>query len=202
MIKKNEKTCKKCSAHFTGRSCKPCTAAYMKNYKIMNKEKLDNRLADWRINNKKLIAIQVSNWRNNNLERYINWLDDTKERRIIYGIAYRSKNKERDSKAKAAWQRNNSELRKISRHKRRALQLNTKGSLSKGITEKLLALQRNRCACCKKSVKSGHHLDHIMPLKLGGSNTNDNIQILCPTCNLQKAAKHPIDFMQSRGFLF
>jgi hypothetical protein len=31
--------------------------------------------------------------------------------------------------------------------------------------------------------------------------TDFNVQLLCATCNLNKNAKDPIDFMQSRGFL-
>jgi 5-methylcytosine-specific restriction endonuclease McrA len=46
-----------------------------------------------------------------------------------------------------------------------------------------------------------YHLDHIVPLAIGGTNTDDNIQLLRQKCNQQKSAKHPIDFMQSRGFL-
>jgi 5-methylcytosine-specific restriction endonuclease McrA len=30
-----------------------------------------------------------------------------------------------------------------------------------------------------------------MPLKLGGSNWPENLQLLCRTCNLRKNAKHP-----------
>jgi 5-methylcytosine-specific restriction endonuclease McrA len=44
-------------------------------------------------------------------------------------------------------------------------------------------------------------MDHIIPLALGGANTDDNIQLLRATCNLQKHTKHPIDFMQQRGYL-
>lgn len=40
-----------------------------------------------------------------------------------------------------------------------------------------------------------------MPIARGGSNTDDNVQLLCPACNLKKSAKHPVDFMQERGFL-
>lgn len=47
----------------------------------------------------------------------------------------------------------------------------------------------------------GYHVDHIQPLALGGSNDKTNLQLLCPTCNTKKSAKHPIDFMQSRGLL-
>jgi 5-methylcytosine-specific restriction endonuclease McrA len=46
-----------------------------------------------------------------------------------------------------------------------------------------------------------YHLDHITPITLGGSNTDDNMQLLRQRCNNQKYNKHPIDFMQSRGFL-
>lgn len=44
-------------------------------------------------------------------------------------------------------------------------------------------------------------MDHIVPLALGGSNTDGNIQLLRATCNQQKHAKHPVVFMQERGFL-
>jgi len=40
-----------------------------------------------------------------------------------------------------------------------------------------------------------------MPLALGGANADDNIQLLRSTCNQQKHAKHPVDFMQQKGFL-
>ena len=36
---------------------------------------------------------------------------------------------------------------------------------------------------------------------LGGLNADSNMQLLRAECNLQKSAKHPVDFMQSRGFL-
>ena len=53
----------------------------------------------------------------------------------------------------------------------------------------------------KKPLGNDYHLDHINPLALGGSKTDEKIQLLRATCNLQKNAKHPVDFMQSRGFL-
>lgn len=75
------------------------------------------------------------------------------------------------------------------------------GKLSKGIANKLMVLQKGRCACCGKSLNEGFHLDHVMPLALGGENVDSNIQLLTPTCNLKKKALHPIDYMQSKGRL-
>jgi hypothetical protein len=40
-----------------------------------------------------------------------------------------------------------------------------------------------------------------MPLAKGGTNTDNNMQLLKATCNQQKHAKDPVEFMQSRGFL-
>lgn len=59
-----------------------------------------------------------------------------------------------------------------------------------------------RCACCRRNLgESGYHIDHVVPLALGGMHDDSNLQLLCPSCNMSKHAKHPIDFMQSRGFL-
>lgn len=73
--------------------------------------------------------------------------------------------------------------------------------LPNGTINKIGELQSWRCACCGVSIKKNRHVDHIVPLKRGGSHSASNIQLLCPQCNLSKAAKDPIEFMQQRGFL-
>ncbi|MGL5935922.1 MAG: HNH endonuclease, partial [Cetobacterium sp.] len=35
----------------------------------------------------------------------------------------------------------------------------------------------------------------------GGAHCDSNVQLLCPTCNLRKAAKDPVVFMQEMGRL-
>ena len=66
----------------------------------------------------------------------------------------------------------------------------------------LMEKQKGRCAVCRANLKKiGYHKDHIVPLVLGGTNWIQNIQFLCPTCNLTKNRKHPVEFMQERGFL-
>ena len=74
--------------------------------------------------------------------------------------------------------------------------------MSVGLAERLIGYQRGKCACgCKQQLGNDYHMDHIMPLALGGTNTDDNIQLLRPTCNLSKHDKHPVDFMKQRGYL-
>lgn len=75
------------------------------------------------------------------------------------------------------------------------------GRLSEDLAERLYLLQKGKCPCCSQPLGDDYHLDHIIPLALGGTNTDENMQLLRAVCNMQKHAKHPVDFMQSRGFL-
>jgi len=98
-----------------------------------------------------------------------------------------------------AWKAANPAGRTEQKQNRRARRAG--GRLSRGLIKKLFALQRGKCPCCSLPLGNDYHLDHKMPLALGGRNVDDNMQLLRKSCNLQKHAKHPVDFMQSRGFL-
>ena len=86
-------------------------------------------------------------------------------------------------------------------HKRRAKKLSVGGEISKGLRQRLFVLQKGKCACCGLPLGDDYHMDHIMPLYLGGKNEDRNIQLLTKTCNLKKNKKHPIDYMNEKGFL-
>lgn len=75
------------------------------------------------------------------------------------------------------------------------------GRLPRGTISRIRALQRNRCAICRVSLRNGDHVDHIIPLARGGTHTSGNIQLLCPTCNVRKSDRDPIQHMQSLGRL-
>lgn len=74
------------------------------------------------------------------------------------------------------------------------------GRYSGGDVKDLLKLQRNQCAVCRGKLKK-YHVDHIVALINGGSNDRSNLQILCPTCNIRKHARDPVEFMQEQGYL-
>lgn len=99
------------------------------------------------------------------------------------------------------WDQKNKEYRALNEQNRRARKLKNGGTLSNGLKSRLFELQKGKCACCGEPLGNDYHMDHIMPIARGGSNEDWNIQLLRRDCNISKNAKHPIDFMQSRGFL-
>lgn len=49
-----------------------------------------------------------------------------------------------------------------------------------------------RCHVCgKKANPKKWHLDHLIPLSLGGEHSYKNVAVSCPTCNLQRGNRGP-----------
>lgn len=65
-----------------------------------------------------------------------------------------------------------------------------KSSFRKTITieirEKLLNHQNYECAFCHKTIDLAAHADHIVPFKYVGDELQDNLQMLCTSCNEKK----------------
>jgi len=135
-------------------------------------------------------ALYISN-RNKSMRVKLNaraqlWRDKNRDRVKANTNSYYAANKERMRPG-----------RKEAAARRRAA-----GRIEPGFVNRLMSMQKGKCACCGIGIKHKlHHLDHIIPVAKGGDSSNNNLQLLCPSCNLSKSAKHPIDFMQSRGFL-
>jgi hypothetical protein len=114
--------------------------------------------------------------------------------------------REKARAAANAWRLQNPEqareLGRIGSANRRARIRADANRLSNGLAEKLLRKQQGKCTSCRCNLsESGYHIDHMTPIALGGENSDSNAQLLCPPCNQQKGAKHPVDFMQQRGYL-
>lgn len=118
-----------------------------------------------------------------------------------YRIDHYARNAEKGRLDSRAWAKENPVKRRASESNRRSRLRGADGVFTANDLTKILESQKWRCACCRKSIKSDYHADHIHPLARGGSNDKYNIQALCPTCNMNKKAKDPYVFMQSRGYL-
>ncbi|KAA1013015.1 HNH endonuclease [Paraburkholderia panacisoli] len=58
------------------------------------------------------------------------------------------------------------------------------------------------CYWCGVKCDDDYHIDHYEPLSKGGEHRISNLVIACPTCNLRKNAKDPLEFAASVGRLF
>ncbi|WP_338928357.1 HNH endonuclease signature motif containing protein [Roseomonas mucosa] len=74
---------------------------------------------------------------------------------------------------------------------KRARRRGAEGTHTAADIANLFAAQHGFCNNCACSIQGGYHVDHIMPLKLGGRNDVSNLQLLCAPCNMRKHAKHP-----------
>lgn len=162
-----------------------------KEYRVANKDKLNAATVAWQKANQEHVKAYQKQWSTDNHDHVI-------EKSKIW----RKTNSDRSRAQAAKWAKENPDLRRISAGARRARARTQVGYVSKDIAKKLMLLQRGKCAICNTDLeKSGNHLDHVMPLVLGGLHDDSNFQLLCPSCNLSKNAKHPVDFMQEKGFL-
>jgi 5-methylcytosine-specific restriction endonuclease McrA len=202
------KICKKCGCSFEGRNglvCKYCISEYNAKRYAENPQVFKDRSRKWIKENPDKAAANRIAWKKANPERR---KVEYKKYREMHKKEINARSRERHARKKVEekeylkkWEKNNPNARRIIRQNREARKAKNGGRLSNGIAEKLIKLQRGKCACCSKMFNDGFQLDHILPIARGGRNEDSNIQLLCPFCNRKKHAKDPIEFMQSLGYL-
>lgn len=185
------KTCRKFNHEYSGRQCQACKNLAHKAWRERNPEKVKQNSSKYYAANKDAIIKSVDEWRRRNPEMVNRRQAEFRERNAAKISIYRKE-----------WRLKNPNSVRSDKRNRRARLASAEGKLSQGISETLLLLQKYKCACCAANLrKVVVHLDHIVPLALGGRNDDSNVQLLCKRCNLSKGAKNPIVFMQQRGFL-
>lgn len=172
------KYCSRCGFEtdcYTDGSCKPCRDVWYKAYYLTNHERINAKRSEWHEANPESRRVSVNKWQKSNPDK-------------VKAIT-------------AAWAKANPERLRANKNNRRAHKMKNGGKHTAADICNLLTLQKSKCACCKTNIKDNYHVDHVIALANGGGNDRLNLQLLCPTCNMQKSVKHPVDFMQSKGFL-
>lgn len=122
-----------------------------------------------RINNRKLYETK----REELIAYSTKWCQDNRERRRLYS---------------SAWNRNHPDTVQVGVRNRRARLANIEGKITKNEWIALKNKYNNTCLKCKRTdVKLT--LDHVIPVSKGGSNTIENAQPLCLSCNSSKHDK-------------
>ncbi len=201
------KVCAKCGGtDFTEKGkCRPCCKAYRAKYYIKNKAEIDAKNLAYAKANPDATKRRIANHYAKNKEKLLaanaKWRIENKELVAASKVKWAQENREKCKESVQRYQRANPDVVKRNQQNRSARKRNAGGQISHGLEVKLFKLQRGKCACCGLPLGDNYHLDHIMPIALGGQNIDSNMQLLRASCNHQKSAKHPIAFMQSRGFL-
>jgi len=156
--------------------CVDCYLQYKKEHSALYKESYKN----WYKNNRESALSLMKKYAKNNREKinsnYKNW---------------REKNIEKVRENARTYARNNPDKVRANTAKRRARIFNSEGQYSKEDIDRIKKAQNELCNICLIDVSVKYHVDHIYPISKGGKNAAENIQILCPTCNLKKGNKIP-----------
>lgn len=149
-------------------------------------------------------------------ERMARWLLSNREYKRDCDRRYAANDRAKASQKASDWYKANSEKAKayqkarrvekadLIRENKRNYKARKQGAEGSHTAKDIRAIRRaqeNRCAYCREKLGRHGQLDHIVPLKLGGSNWPRNLQWLCRPCNSAKRAKDPMVYARSLGLL-
>lgn len=183
------KACK--HGHISKRFCHTCNCYECSKIRAMQwaKNNLDKSAAiakRYAASNGELLKAKYSEWLQENPNYHKEWASNNRQSQRDTASRYRAAHPERVL---------------ATNRTRRAKLAGSIGKHTKNDVDLILTKQNGKCAFCFVKMNGVYHVDHIMPLFLGGSNWPENLQCLCPTCNVRKGAKHPNEWAKDNGRL-
>lgn len=179
-------------AHSLGKNglnpnCKVCRAdharRYGPEYREQNREVLNAKNRAWRENNRERVAAYNKAYWAAHPELSTKYAGRYAERIAAYNREYAKTHREYFARHA-----------RVTGPKRRAAKLGNGGSHTIEDIQVQYDRQNGCCFYCHKKVGGKYHVDHVIPIALGGSDDPENLVIACPKCNISKGAKHPQDF--------
>lgn len=122
------------------------------------------------------------------------WKNSNKASILEYNRMFREKTKERQRLNHIQWKEKNRNRWREIRYRKARLLKKAIGKFSRDDWEDLKAFYKFEClACRKREPEIKLTIDHVVPVLHGGTNSRENIQPLCFSCNAKKWIRH-VDF--------
>lgn len=183
-------------------SNKAAVAAHNREYYAANKERIKERCA--------ANSVQISA---RNRKHYIanksmlearakQWHAANKDAVVACARKYRAAHLDKVRQWHRAWHEAHPLKKREYRQSRRARIEGNGGAHTAEDIEALYEIQNKRCAGCSKLLRGNYDIDHVMPVSRGGSNSADNLQLLCGHCNRSKHDALPEQWAHRIGKLF
>jgi 5-methylcytosine-specific restriction endonuclease McrA len=154
-------------------------------YRKENAEMIRQNSAKWAKENPEKHSDNARLWRVKNIDR----ADENRRK-------WRRENPERMTLLSKRWRENNPEKQRTIMFNRNSASRGVRLAVKHGLLEKMMNFQSSKCAYCQVNISDEFHVDHLIPVSKGGGNSPENLQLLCPSCNLRKSAMMPEDFIK------
>lgn len=176
-----------------GRVCRQCQRRYAAEYRKANPEKVKAATKRWREQNREHVLAYLRQWHAEH--------PGENSKRRDYKKEWSARNRAALSEYYKAYKKQHADKVAESCRKRYARKRASDGDLSTEDVDAQRLRQKGRCFYCGAPLAGGRaeHVDHVVPLALGGEHVASNIVVACAPCNCSKGAKHPMDFA---GILF
>lgn len=189
--------------------CRECTNEANRVWREANRERAKEASRAWREANKERVREVNRAWYENNRERSLGnnrawyqankerareysrvWREENRERHLANGRAWAEANRERARETSRAWQRANPDKRATIVHRRRARK--SSAVPQRWTVDHTLGDPLACWWCGRGLLGATAHVDHVMPIRLGGPADTANEVMSCADCNHSKNAKHPL----------
>ncbi len=170
-------------------------------YYVANKEKISLNSARWAKENQDRVNANHAAWVQRNPEKRktsrLAWdraNSDHKEAYRkehleefrAYSKKYRETNPEKVKSSHDTHMEAHPEASVVASQKRRARLEAVENTLTKGEAKLAYRESGGLCTYCGEPVGNKRSLDHIFPISKGGSNTFENVTVVCVSCNSKK----------------
>jgi 5-methylcytosine-specific restriction endonuclease McrA len=181
--------CKKDSKDGFNNKCKACNNAASKAWRIEHAEQMSAYQREYRARNRE----RLFDWRRG-------YYQEHRDRYLRQFAEYGSVNADHLNAHRRQRYKSQPKTFKIKARANRRRQRKAVGKYTYEDLLELYELQDGRCGYCGIPIfwdmYRDVHVDHMFPLRRGGSNHPDNICLACWSCNLSKGNKTPKEWRE------